>query len=316
MPRNNKQSATGTFQGVRLTIADPTPMVRQGLRAALFSVGFRKISDSGSYLKLHDTLKDDGVDLLITASELEGNDVNYLIQEMRNQRLGTNPFAVVIVLLSNAEPGYVKRVIDSGADDLLLTPVVPDQLIMRVEKLARARKPFVITHDYTGPDRRAKTRAFDNHSAPMLEVPNPLKARLCGLDDGRLWQQVRESAVTLNRIKIDRHAVQIEWLVGHITACLRDGVGDGPTLIPYTHKLVTVAEDMLGRMKGTAAETHAGPVGDLLVIARRLDNDPTQIAFADQERCRQLSKAISRALGSPPSSVATPVQMAGVQMAG
>lgn len=309
--RNNRQNTTGSFEGVRLTIADPTPMVRQGLRAALFSVGFRTISDTASFVKLHETLENDAVDLLVTASELENSDVNYLIQEVRNQRLGTNPFVMVIVLLSSAEPDYVKKVIDSGADDLLLTPVVPDQLIMRIEKLARARKPFVITHDYTGPDRRAKARAFDNHSAPMLEVPNPLKARLGGVDDGQLWQQVRESSVTLNRIKIERHAVQIDWLVGHIAACIRDGVGDGPTLIPYTHKLTLVAEDMLTRMRGTPAETHKEPVADLLKIAKRLDEDPNKIAFSDLERSVALSKTISRSLGSPPAAVATPVKMAG-----
>ncbi|MEW5727841.1 MAG: hypothetical protein AB1918_08455, partial [Pseudomonadota bacterium] len=264
-----------------------------------------------SFVKLHETLEHDAVDLLVTSSELENSDVNYLIQEMRNQRLGTNPFVIVIVLLSSAEPDYVKKVIDAGADDLLLTPVVPDQLIMRIEKLARARKPFVITHDYTGPDRRAKVRAFDSHSAPMLEAPNPLKARLTGIDDGRLWQQVREGAATLNRIKIERHAVQVDWLVGHIAACIRDGVGDGPTLIPYTHKLTLVAEDMLGRMRNTPAEAHKAPVAELLEIAKRLDADPSQIAFTDLERSVALSKTISRALGNPPTSVATAVKMAG-----
>lgn len=305
--KHNKQNAS--FEGVRLTIADPTPMVRQGLRAALFSVGFRTISDTASFTKVHETLKHDAVDLLVTASELEDNDVGYLVQELRNQRLGNNPYVVVIVLLASADPDYVKRVIDSGADDLLLTPVVPDQLIGRIEKLSRSRKPFVITHDYTGPDRRAKARAFESRSAPMIDVPNPLKARLTGMDDAQLWHHIRESSVTMNRTKVERHAVQIEWLVGHIAACIRDGVGDGPTLIPYTHKLTLVAEDMIGRMKQTTAAPQVAPVGDLLEIAKRLDHDPTQIAFADMEKSIQLAKQINRTLGCPPVSVASPVTM-------
>src|SRR5512145_3099511 len=150
-----------SFENVRLIIADPSPMVRTGLRGALFAIGFRNVNETASFIKLHDLIEQDAIDLLITSSELEGNDTGFLISEMRNQRLGPNPFPVVITLLANAEPDYVKKVIDSGADDLVLTPVQPDQLILRIEKLTRTRKPFVVTHDYTGPDRRTKARAFE-----------------------------------------------------------------------------------------------------------------------------------------------------------
>jgi len=297
-----------SFENVRLVIADPSPMVRTGLRGALYSIGFRNISETASFVRLHDLIEQDAVDLLITSSELEDNDTGYLISEMRNQRLGPNPFPVVITLLANAEPDYVKRVIDSGADDLLLTPVQPDQLIMRIEKLTRARKPFVVTHDYTGPDRRTKARAFDTHSAPMLEVPNPLRfrAEASNLDGTRLSRMIAESAATLNRIKIERYAVQIEWLVTHIHATIRDGIAaDQNTLAPYTSKLTMVATDMVRRMRGTPAESFTGPVEELLNTSKRLEIDPAMVPFAEMERLVTLSRTINRSLGSPPVSVKT-----------
>ncbi|MGE5545794.1 MAG: response regulator [Solirubrobacterales bacterium] len=300
-----------TFEHVRLVIADPTPMVRQGLRTALFALGFRSITDISSFTKLHDIIEQDAADLIVTSSALEGNDCGFLIQENRNQRLGANPFVMVIVLLANAEPDYVKRVIDSGSDDLLLTPVAPDQLILRIERLSRARKPFVITHDYTGPDRRVKTRTFDSHSAPMMEVPNLLRLRMTGVDGIKIDAQVREAAATLNRIKIERHAVQLDWLVSHISASVRDGMGDGPSLIPHTHRLVTVAEDMVKRMQGTPAEGYISQVAELLEGARKADADPTAIAFADLERMHLQSKLISRSLGNPQPSVAVNLKKAG-----
>lgn len=294
-----------SFENVRLVIADPSPMVRTGLRGALFSIGFRTITETASFIKLHDLIEQDAIDLLVLSSELENNDTGFLISEMRNQRLGTNPFLVVITLLANAEPDYVKRVIDSGADDLLLTPVQPDQMILRIEKLTRGRKPFVVTHDYTGPDRRTKARAFETHSAPMLEVPNPLKFRFetSGMDSTRLNRMVAESGTTLNRIKIERYAVQIDWLVTHIHATIRDGVVDPVALLPYTAKLSAVAEDMVRRMHGTAAEMFTGPVSELLVTAKKLELDPATVPFAEMERLTTLSRNISRSLGSPPPSV-------------
>lgn len=280
-------------------------MVRTGLRAALHSFGFRSTTDTSSFVKLHDMLEQDAIDLLVTSSELEGNDVNWLIQELRNQRLGTNPFVVVIVLLASAEPDYVKRVIDSGADDLILTPVVPDQLMIRIEKLARTRKPFVITHDYTGPDRRTKARAFESHSAPMLDVPNPLKERVQGgLDGTRMAVAIRETGLTLNRLKIERYAVQIDWLVSHISATIRDGMAESDqSLVVYTSRLVHVSEDMIRRMKGSPAEGYIPPVAELLDIARRVDAAISAVSFTDLEKLLAASKVISRSLGNPPVAV-------------
>ncbi|KAF0225324.1 MAG: Response regulator consisting of a CheY-like receiver domain and a winged-helix DNA-binding [Rhodospirillaceae bacterium] len=290
-----------SLENIRLVIADPSQMVRTGLKGALFAMGFRAVSDTASYVKLHDLIEQDSVDLLIASTELEGNDVGFLIREMRDQRLGNNPFPVTISLLSRPEPDYVKRIIDAGCDDLLLTPVSPEQLILRIEKLCRTRKPFVVTHDYTGPDRRAKQRAFDSHSAPMLEVPNPLKIRAeNGVDGTRLQRMVSEASSTLNRMKIERYAVQIDWLSNHIHGCIRDGkAGTDLALMPHTNRLVQVAEDMIRRMKRSPSEALSGPVADLLEIAHKLDDARTAVGYSDLDKLNSLAKGLLRSLGSP-----------------
>jgi DNA-binding response OmpR family regulator len=287
-----------TYENVRLVIADPSPLVRAGLKSALFSVGFRSITDTGIFVKLHDLLAGDAIDLLITSSEVENNDVGFLIREMRNQRLGGNPFVVVMTLLAKAEKDHVRGVIDSGTDDVLLTPIAPDQLISRVEKLTRTRKPFVITHDYTGPDRRTKQRAFTGQQAALLEAPNPLKARLSdGLDGTRLARMVDETAAKLNRIKVDRYGAQVVWLVTHIHACVRDGMAEPDQIAEFTHRLVTVAEDMLRRAGGTPAETLAESIREVLALSHRLLDQPGGVPINELERLDGLAKTIVRALG-------------------
>jgi hypothetical protein len=199
---------------------------------------------------------------------------------------------MVIMLLANAEPTYVRKAIDSGADDLLLMPVAPDQLMTRINKLADTRKPFVVTHDYVGPDRRGKNRQFE-HSAPTLPVPNPVRARVRGGMDGtRLTAQIRESADALNHMQIERHAAQVAWLVSHIGASIRDGAGEPGTLITHTAKLVATAEDMIRRLKETPAEAHVGIVGDVLAIARRLDSDTTKVAYSELEKLHGMAQTL------------------------
>ncbi|CAA7620718.1 response regulator [Magnetospirillum sp. UT-4] len=291
-----------SFDKVRLVIADPSPMIRTGLRAALFPMGFRAITDTASFVKLHELIEQDSLDLLIASTQLEGNDVGYLISEMRNQRLGGNPFVVVISMLASADPDYVRRAINAGSDDLLVTPVAPEQLMQRIEKLTRMRKPFVVTHDYTGPDRRLKGRAGDGPPAPMLEPPNPLKVRAeSGIDGTRLDRLVREAGTALNRLKIERHAAQLDWLVNHVHASVRDGVVTNPqALMPYTNKLVVVAEDMTKRMKATPLEPHLATVADLLDMARRVDHSVESVAFGELERLAMLAKSVVRVVGSAP----------------
>ncbi len=289
---------SNSFDSVRLLIADPSPMVRTGLKSALFAQGFRAITDTASYVKLHDLIEQDSVDLLITASTLEDNATSYLVQETRHHRLGSNPFVVVIMLLANAEPASVRQGIDSGADDLLLMPVAPEQLMARIDKLATLRKPFVVTHDYVGPDRRGKNRMFE-HSAPTLPVPNPLRARIRGGMDGtRLVAQVRDSASTLNTMQIERHAAQVGWLVNHIGASIRDGSGAPGALVTHTANLVATAEDMIRRIKGTPAEAHLGLIADVLDIARRLDSDSGKVAYPELEKLHAMAKTLGSLLGT------------------
>lgn len=269
-------------------------MVRSGLKAALYTFGFRNITDTANLVKVHGMLENDSVDLLITGSELENNEIGFLIQETRHHRLGNNPFVQAIILLTSAEPTYVRRAIDSGADDLLLMPVAPEQLISRIEKMAQGRKPFVVTHDYIGPDRRSKPRPGE-HSAPHLLVPNPLKARISGSIDGtRLNRQILEAAQHLNRMKVDRHTVQLEWLATHIGATIRDGAAESGTLSGYTNRLVSTTEDLLTRIKSTPAEQHSALVMELLSIARRLDSDHTEVGFGEVEKLLNMTKAVKR----------------------
>lgn len=291
-----------SFENVRLLIADPSQMVRAGLKAALHSFGFRTINDTNSFVKLHDLLAQDAVDMLIAASELEGNNVGFLVQELRNQRLGTNPFPVVVVLLSSAEPDYVRQVIDSGADDLLLTPVVPDQLMTRIQKVGRTRKPFVVTHDYTGPDRRTRERAFKSgQPGSMIEVPNPLKSRAQdGMDGTRLQHQIEHAAVSLNLLKIERYAVQIDWLVNHVLASVRDGIAEGSDVPAHIARLVQVCDDMGRRVKGTASEGASNAITEVRALAKTMESAPAQIAYATVERLAELARHVTRSIGKAP----------------
>jgi len=298
-----------SFESVRLLICDPSQMVRSALKGALFAQSFRTINDTAGFVKLHDMLAQDAVDLVVAAQQLEHHDIGYLVQEMRHQRVGTNPFVVIIMLLSNSDPDNVRKAIDSGADDLLLLPVAPAALMTRINNILQNRKPFIVTHDYIGPDRRSKARP-GQQAAPILPVPNPIKARVeDGLDGTRFERHVKDAAAALNRMKIERHAVQVDWLASHICAGIRDGTDDGPKVAAYASRLALTAEDILVRIKGTPAEAHFGTVADLREAAQMAEVQTNRLNAAALQKLHDLSKAVLRQLGG--GAAAAPIRPPG-----
>ena len=87
-------------------------------------------------------------------SEFRNGSVCSTIKELRHNETGRNPFVPVIVTTWEPDRDLVEKIADSGADALLVKPFSPWQLIERIDCLANRRKPFVVTAERIGPDRR------------------------------------------------------------------------------------------------------------------------------------------------------------------
>ena len=132
-------------------------------------------------------------DPMIHEADLADGDFCGAVHGMRHHHVRTNPFLPVMALSYNPTPELVRKIIDSGADDLVPKPVSADRLIDRIKLLIEARKPFVVTTDYVGPDRRkASDRAG---TVPRVEVPNSLRAKATGTKDTALDQKAMADAI-------------------------------------------------------------------------------------------------------------------------
>ena len=87
-----------------------------------------------------------------------------------------NPFIVIIVTAWEKSTGLINRVVNSGADDLLLRPFSTALLGSRIEAHIERRKGFVITTDYVGPDRR-QSQVRQTNAAETFDPPNSLKMK-------------------------------------------------------------------------------------------------------------------------------------------
>ena len=142
------------YRDVPTVIADEESGPRQALQGHLKSLGFQDIDHVVSVEALANRLAKSEVALLIGSATMGDGQVLEL----------------------------VRRVIDSGADLIFARPLTQTNVEQGLKALVTRRKPFVVTYDYLGPDRRRKSRG-DESGVALVEVPNPLRRWATGFSD-------------------------------------------------------------------------------------------------------------------------------------
>lgn len=264
------------FENVRLLLADTNGQVRNGMKGSLFQEGFRDIMDTASFVAVREAVTRNLVDVMVMDVDLPGGDVCDLVHQMRHHKIGNNPFVVSILLTSDPTQDLVRRMVDSGADDLVVKPFSAVGLISRLKALTRVRKPFVVTHDYIGPDRRKGERE-GSEVIPMMEVPNPLRSKaVANADTSSLQRLIDAATARINQQKMERYSVQIGYLAEHIAPFFVNGrpkARKGPEfdeVIIYIEKLRYIGEDLGYRMRGTVYAHVSELALSLIGIAERI----------------------------------------------
>ena len=237
-----------SFENIRVLVGDLNREVRDGIRGGLYGQGFRYIMVTDRMSVVETAIATNKVDLMICDTELPDGDLYDLVYKVRHNELGDNPFIVITTLITAPTPKTVKKIFDAGCDDLIPKPISTGLLFDRVLNLARNRKPFVVTSDYIGPNRRAKPRP-GTQQIPEIEVPNPLSTG-SDISAEDLQAEIDRVANVLNEQKMERHAFQINYLVERIVPLYEDGTAD-ESVVPHLDRLLYVSEDISRRLDGT-----------------------------------------------------------------
>ena len=242
-----------SYETAETLIYDPVSANRTATRASLYNLGFRHIEIVATLETFVEAVKRRPPDLAFC--EAQGNDVELCnaIQTLRQGGAGYNPFIVIIVTAWENSSALVTRVLNSGADDLVLRPFSTSLLGARIITHVERRKGFVITSDYVGPDRR---RDSSRPSTVELFVPpNSLKMkakdRMTSDETAqRLDMQLKTARELLVSEKLRRDAFQICVLWRLVQQDLPGSAAYNADIA----KLKRVAKDVAQRSKGTDFE--------------------------------------------------------------
>ena len=251
------------YQELRTLIALPDPAARKTLRKSLQDEGLLHCREIGELPALAEKIGQADPDLLLVQLDDDWNS-GELIRHIRHGQTAANPFMVIIALLPAAVPALVGRVIEAGADDLLL-PAWLGRLVMdRLDNFVHGRKPFLVTHDYVGPERRS----FHREGEPVpatIDAPNPVQWLSIGKEDRAAFRKKVSQALELvNLRKIKSHGTQLRRLADQIVVAFAKG-GHEATL-PLVRSLMDTADDLVRR----AADTEFAPAIELATGLRTL----------------------------------------------
>ncbi|MBT4889391.1 MAG: response regulator transcription factor [Rhodospirillales bacterium] len=281
------------YQNVRLAIGDPNRDVRLTLLSQLNPFGFRGVLHSDELRYIRNAVIKDSVDLIIFDEILDKSFSNF-VNDIRHQRIGNNPFIIIIATTNHLTAEKVKRLTDAGVDDVIGKPLSVSKLMERVQTIAKSRKPFVVTTDYTGPDRRKGFRP-GRQEVPLIDAPNPL-VYLMGKPKTKLEiaEIISEASTVVNEQKMERHAFQIGFLINRILPLYKSDDTDDINIDDIDH-LIAVSNDINSRLEGSRYSGASALCKSMVDLADRVRLLHPSPKHKDLELMPELSQAIQLA---------------------
>ncbi|SCA55233.1 putative Response regulator consisting of a CheY-like receiver domain [Candidatus Terasakiella magnetica] len=280
------------YHEIDILIADQNIQLRGGLKGILHQAGFRSIQDVSNHEQLENALMSKSPDLLLCDIRLPGGDVCETIGKLRHNQCGFNPFCSVILFIDEPTQDVVARASKAGLDDLQIKPIVAKKILARVEYLVEKRKPFVVTTDYIGPDRRTGHRP-GTMEISTVEVPNSIQGKATGnFNEREFRDHIEKSVWEINAQKIERQAYQIAYLVDRIVPAYQDQQFNKESM-GQCARLVDVSKDIAKRLEDSDFDHLSGLVSTLETVAESLWKSGTLPKQKDLELLPELSAAIS-----------------------
>ena len=271
-------------------------------RDALFEFGFREIELLEDISRARSRLGAAAADLLICAAEASDRGCSALFNDIRDGKIGDDVFLPIIATVREPKVDLIHDLVNGGVDLILTVPMSQAKLSRAVTTIIDIRKPFVVTSEYFGPDRREKSRARVS-DVPLIRVPNSLRHKATG-DDGGVDAQALANSV--RNLRVEAYVNKVV-----ITAGMISGVTEGhgkngsdANLEVWIAELGDAANALRDNIRETRFRHQSALCDSLAEVAARLDGAALP-PKKDLELVRQLALALQVAVRDQDETSAT-----------
>lgn len=219
------------FSAARALVVEKS-LTRTIVRRALQDIDLKNIEELNELPAADDAMVDlKQFDLIVMNVTEDDQSGIAFAADIRRRRRPCNPFTAMILTCGSSEPAMIQAALNSGTDALLLKPYSPKQVQDQVMALAERRRPFVVTADYVGPDRRQGPRD-DASEIPNFVVPNTLRDAATGNRPDDTADRIEQTWSSIDKELTLRLVFQILFLL----RLMRASAGD-PALAPARREL-------------------------------------------------------------------------------
>ena len=162
----------------KIYLATPDSSLTRSLRRALEAEGYR-LQEAMDWSLVAEEVALFGADLALVSRRLPGSDALHALHKLKRERGGSR--CAVIVLLNQFDAAEIETLLTHGADDVLVGPIVPADLLNRVRLSVRARFPDMIELPEFALSSADELAPFDDDDAPRVRgLPEGLPSGLDG----------------------------------------------------------------------------------------------------------------------------------------
>ncbi len=196
-----------SYDEIAVVIGEPNEMSRQNMNSMLRAKGIRRLRSVGTIEAVREAIAEGSVDVVVVSDSM-GDDAYKCIEDVRHGRLGKNPYAIVTVMVEPDNEDGLKKAQDAGADDVMIKPIAPVQIVDRAKMVAMNRHKFVATTEYIGPDRRRSPR---EHAGQLVNVFCTMKFKLEGktVTDDMVSSAVEATQKAIQSAQLDNQGMRL-----------------------------------------------------------------------------------------------------------
>lgn len=278
-----------TFSEVEILLVDSDLGSRNGVRTILSNNGFSNVTLGTELVKIRDVLTSGMPDLIITGVDFPDGKITDVLREIRNSKLGHNPFVPVIVMLGQTTPEAITALMNAGPDDVVMKPISTKGLLQRMHKQIHKRRPFIVTEKYLGPARKG------DDTSRAVDPPNPLYVKATGGKASfmEIERMIEDAMQSVEERKLENQGPEIAALVGRLTPML-DKPQITQSAIGGLNMLVDLNTQVVSQLEGSKYSHVQELCTALITVSKRLCQTPKGEAPDPQQV--KLLKPLSQAI--------------------
>lgn len=180
-----------------------------------------------------------------------------------------NPRVPVIIVTGHRSEADVQEARKAGVNEFVIKPFTPAGLLSRIQLVLLKPRPFIVSQDYIGPDRRRKTEL--SYTGPLRRASDPVEVvdvaeRNAARDTIRVELEALRALVRARR-RVDAEILKMTYRVMQHTSIRAQQVRD--SMVQRAAGLLMEYADAMGgaeHCEPEVLEVHFNAIGKLLTL--------------------------------------------------